>query len=193
MNQELGALEDQWATTVVDPLLNLVAQLHISENVGVMNVSVYLPLTQGVQRLTEGYRSRCALQPDDFRMKRPNGEPLEIEEESIKTNSNNDEGPTISRMIDRQMGLSLASKDLDRVNAAFHNMMDGEHSVNQTLGPFRTTPAFLDLELKKTESNINPEIQLAVWNAGLYLKRKYHGWDTSMPMPSIVVKGHNWE
>ena len=130
-------------------------------------------------------------------MRRPDGLLLDPDDtpgdkdgdKSVKSTSN-DEAPTISRMIDREMGLLLSTKDIKRINNAFKKPKDNEGSINQTLGSFRTIPAFVDLELKKKASNRIPEDQLDVWNAGLYLKRKHHKWDTSIPHPAIVVKGH---
>ncbi|KAL8957920.1 MAG: hypothetical protein Q9193_004920 [Seirophora villosa] len=70
--------------------------------------------------------------------------------------------------------------------------MDYERSLNQSMSYIRHTPLFLDFELKKTNQARDPQVQLAIWQVAGYLKKKHHGWDTAIPIPGIVVNGHQW-
>lgn len=100
---------------------------------------------------------------------------------------------TVARMVDKSIGLRLDKEDKKIIDHAFHHMADKDHSVNQTLTYIQAIPLVFDIELKKTLSDRDPEVQLAIWKAAYYSKLLYHGWDTSLPMPCIVVNGHNWD
>lgn len=50
----------------------------------------------------------------------------------------------------------------------------------------------MDFELKKTYSDRDPKVQLAIWKAGGLKKMRYHNWDMSMPMPGVTVDGSEW-
>ena len=96
-------------------------------------------------------------------------------------------------MIDWCLGLKLDSADQRTISAAFATMDKFEQSLNQSLGYIRMEPLFLDIEIKKVLSDIDPEVQIAIWASASFLKRRHHHWDTSMPMPAVVVNGHNWD
>lgn len=136
----------------------------------------------------------CPIEPVEMRMMRPNGRPLDNGTSSTgaQTIITEDVDVTTSRMVDMALGLELDYEASSIVSRAFETMRDNEHSLNQSLAYIRDTPLFLDFELKKTISNRDPEVQLGIWTAALQLKRLHHGWNTSMPMPGIVVNGHDW-
>ena len=139
-------------------------------------------------------RETCSIEPSNFHMVRPNGVPLPDEARSTGSKTATDDGDvTTTRMVDLALGLNLDDRESEIVAETFRSMMDNEHSLNQSLAYIRDTPLFLDLELKKAVSNRDPDVQLAIWQAALYAKRLYHGWDTSMPMPGIVVSGYDWQ
>lgn len=100
---------------------------------------------------------------------------------------------TIGRMVDWCLALNLDDEDEDLVDEAFASMKGGEQSLNQTLSYIHKCPLFLDIEIKKTQSNRDPEVQLAIWASSALLKRQHHGWDTSMPMPAIAINGNSWD
>ena len=96
-------------------------------------------------------------------------------------------------MIDLGIGLVLSFDEQRTVQRYFRSVLDGEKSLNQTLSYPVSIPLFLDLELKKTNSERQPEVQLGVWQAAGFLKRQYEGWnEESMPMPGICINGHVW-
>ena len=150
----------------------------------------------GAYKLTWA-RETCSIEPVQLRMARPNGSPFDDGTRTTTskgiTNATDDEDVTTSRMIDLALGLDLNDTDADAVTNAFKGMRDNEHSLNQSMAYIRNTPLFLDIELKKVVSNRDPDVQLAIWQAASYSKKLYHGWDTSMPMPGIVVNGHDWQ
>ena len=100
---------------------------------------------------------------------------------------------TTSRMVDLSIGLDLDEDDERTVDFAFNKMPDNDQSLNQSLSYIKDTPLFVDIELKKTYSNRDPRVQLAIWKAGAFEKMQYHGWDTSLPMPGITVSGSEWD
>lgn len=126
----------------------------------------------------------------------PDGAYLECDAETVSTGAST-AGETIqsmAKMVDWSIGLHLAEDDMDTVNSAFRQVRHNEASLNQSLSFIRCCPLFLDIEIKKTQSNVNPEVQLAIWAAAALQKRHLHGWDTdtAMPMPAIAVNGHIW-
>ncbi len=97
-------------------------------------------------------------------------------------------------MIDMQYGLLVHQDDLTALRTGYRNLPPEFKSINQTLVEYtKEVPAFVDFELKRKGSDVDPKFQLAVWGAGLYLKRKHHGWDVSMPIVGIAIEGHTWE
>lgn len=100
---------------------------------------------------------------------------------------------TTTRMVDYSLGLFLEEEICDVISKAFKNMGDYEQSLNQSMSYILHTPLLLDLELKKTNQARDPQVQLAIWLAAAYMKRKHHEWDTSFPMPGLVVNGHDWK
>ncbi|KAL9027271.1 MAG: hypothetical protein Q9196_004182, partial [Gyalolechia fulgens] len=178
-NHQEGAHEGQWRSTVVMPLINEV--LRWPQGLGVRLLSV----------------ENCTIEPSDIRMLRP-GERWPTDESS-KGKGKETEAETswkdlwTVRMVDCSLGLFLDEPIYSLISKAFRNINDYEQSLNQSMSYIRHTPLLLDLELKKTNQARDPQLQLAIWLAAAYLKRKHHGWDTSLPMPGIVVNGHEWK
>lgn len=125
-------------------------------------------------------------------MERPDGYLLEIE--TIRSRDSTTEVPlTTSRMVDLSIGLDLDKEDEKLVHRAFSKMPDNLQSLNQSLSYIKETPLLVDIELKRTNSDRDPRVQLAVWKAGGFKKLQYHRWDTSIPMPGITVNGSEWD
>ncbi len=125
-------------------------------------------------------------------MKRPNSkDAVDNEAQSITGSAAQNDASTTSRMIDLQLGLLLDDRDIKTLTCAFANMKDNDQTVNQSNSFIKTVPAIVDFELKKTVTNRMPEVQLAIWQAGLYSKRKRHNWDTSMPIPGITINAYD--
>ncbi|KAL8904219.1 MAG: hypothetical protein Q9207_003407 [Kuettlingeria erythrocarpa] len=177
-NHREGAHEGQWRTTVVTPLINEV--LRWPQGLGVRLLSV----------------ENCAIEPSDIRMLRP-GECSPADESSKGKGKETEADKTWKdlstvRMVDCSLGLFLDEPVCDLISKAFRNINDYEQSLNQSMSYIRHTPLLLDFELKKTNQARDPQVQLAIWLAAAYLKRKHHGWNTSIPMPGLVVNGHEW-
>lgn len=94
-------------------------------------------------------------------------------------------------MIDYAFGLELSWSDEDTIHHAFKNLPDNAKSLNQALSYQDTVPMFLDIELKKQYTDRAPEVQLAIWQAAGFKKRRMHKW-ADMPMPGITINGHEW-
>ena len=76
---------------------------------------------------------------------------------------------------------------------AWRNLPSHESSLNQCLSYIRRYLLIVDFDIKDSVSNREQLVPLAVWESGALLKKRYHGWDTSMPMVGIKVDGHRWE
>ena len=152
----------------------------------------------------------CTIEPSDLKMQRvvPGLSVLEdkvnkSKSDTTKTKSKGQSAKsstkdaatqmiTISKMVDYSAGLILDEDVIEVLNQAYKQYAENERSLNQTLGPMRDFPIFLDIEVKKESRSENPEIQLAIWAAGAFQKKRYHNWDTSFPMPGISVRGPEW-
>ncbi|KAL8896778.1 MAG: hypothetical protein Q9207_007541 [Kuettlingeria erythrocarpa] len=147
---------------------------------------------------------RCSINPVELHTVMPNGKPLLITEsgsmksgsskagKSIADDSQAEEDPTVSKMIDWCIGLQLGWEDDSIINRAFSTVRPNMRSLNQSLSFIDMVPLIVDIELKKTNPGRDPELQLAIWKCAALKKNREMGWDTSMPMPGIVVEGHNW-
>ncbi len=117
---------------------------------------------------------------------------LEAHTASART-AQTEAGETIGRMIDWCLGLEIDKDDKDLILQARQNQSDFEFSINQCNSYISSYLLLVDFEIKKTVSSRDPLVQLAIWEAGGLLKKRHHGWDTSMPMPGITIDGHHWE
>lgn len=131
----------------------------------------------------------------EFRPTIPNGAPLALEGDSeiVSSTSAAQESRSLARMVDWCLGLRLGYDDGQLVTSAFRKIRLNETSLNQTVAFIKQCPLFLDIEIKKTQTNRNPEVQLAIWASGALRKKQHHGWDTNLPMPAIAVNGHSWD
>jgi hypothetical protein len=97
----------------------------------------------------------------------------------------------LNRQIDLIMGLGLSSSDLQKLEAGYYRA--SVLGINQTGDAFpRFTPIFLNVEVKRPQSSIDPLVQLAVWVAAEFKKRAIERWDRSMPVMAVTIDGHIW-
>ena len=99
----------------------------------------------------------------------------------------------MGRMVDWCLGMNVDHDDLKKIRQAFAKVPDNAASLNQSVSWIRINPLILDIEIKKVIQPRDPQVQLAVWASSALLKKKLMGWDTSMPMPAIVVNGNVWD
>lgn len=96
-------------------------------------------------------------------------------------------------MVDYGFGLRLSSPTRYLITDALSQLEDSKWSLNQSLSYHNRVPLVADIEIKKSNTDREPEVQLGVWQAAGYKKRKLHGWSTSsIPMPGICINGHDW-
>lgn len=98
---------------------------------------------------------------------------------------------TMTKMVDWALTLELDPEDEDIVNRAFNTLSPNECSLNQCLSYIRKSAIFTNLEIKK-QAGSDPELQLALWESAALKKKRWHGWDMSLPLPGIYVEGHVW-
>ncbi|KAL9123577.1 MAG: hypothetical protein Q9217_007003 [Psora testacea] len=198
-NYRMNVHERQWSLTTISPILNAMVQLRSSKTLRLLNLWVLslilLSKPNMLSVLIVGvYRESCSIRPTELCPKRQGDfriEP-ELQSNAATTTATTTLDTTTSRMIDFAFGLKLSPTDEQTVTGAFKCLDDSERSLNQTLSYPITVPLFLDLELKKTNSDRTPEVQLGVWQAAGLRKRALHKWDTRLPMPGICINGHDW-
>lgn len=136
----------------------------------------------------------CKIEPKEVQMQVPSAM-IKNESASTQTSADSATAPptTTTRMIDWALGLTLSTSDERILNKAFKMMPPYSQSLNQTLSWASDVPLFVDIELKKTHSQRDPRVQLAIWAAAGFSKRHFHGWDETVAMPGITVSGHEWE
>ncbi|KAL8992390.1 MAG: hypothetical protein Q9188_007598, partial [Gyalolechia gomerana] len=179
--------EGQWGA-IAHSLLEELALWPVGETVTILNTE------------------RCSINPVELHTVMPNGKPLlDTESGSMKSGSSKagksiaedpqaeeEEDPTVSKMVDWCLGLQLGWEDETIINRAFSTVRPNMRSLNQSLSFIDMVPLFVDIEIKKTNPGRDPEVQLAIWKCAALKKMREMAWDTSMPMPGIVIEGHNW-
>lgn len=113
--------------------------------------------------------------------------------QAVKDDNQSTEDKAISKMVDWCVGLKLSPVQDREVGEAFGCIGYNERSLNQSLSFIKKMPLFLDIEVKKRQPGRDPELNLAIWASGALKKKLHHHWDTSMPMPAIVIEGHHWK
>ncbi|KAL8840302.1 MAG: hypothetical protein Q9170_001386 [Blastenia crenularia] len=137
----------------------------------------------------------CTVDIEGLRTKLNSGQILSYKTESVaaRTDDGSDEpNQSVSKMVDWTLAIDLDDEDEDIIDRAFNKMNSGECSLNQSSSYIRKSALFTDFELKKPYAGGDPGVQLALWESGALLKRRWHNWDTSIPMPGVFVDGHVW-
>lgn len=116
-----------------------------------------------------------------------------VDETNSTTSTSANNSVTTTRMVDICLALNLEDTAREVVTRSWATWPDNLRSLNQTVSYIRIRPLFLDIEIKQLNQDREPLVQLGIWMAGLYQKRKLHGWDQSAPMPGLVVNGDRWD
>lgn len=100
----------------------------------------------------------------------------------------------VARMVDWSFGFKVPREEAHAIKCGMRKVHVAERlmSFNQTTSWSRDFFLLFDIEVKKTNQPDSPEVQLAVWISGALLKKRVMKWNTSMPMPGIVVEGGLW-
>ncbi|KAL8953319.1 MAG: hypothetical protein Q9222_000813 [Ikaeria aurantiellina] len=175
-NHKRGAHERQWGATV-DLLLEEFTLWPREVEMKALNVE------------------NCTVDIEALRTKINSGQILSYKAESVAPRS--DDGSdvpsqSVSKMVDWTLALDPDNEDEDIIDTAFNTMNCGECSLNQSSSYIRKSALFTDFELKKPHPGSDPGVQLALWESGALLKKRWHGWDTSLPMPGVFVDGYVW-
>ncbi|KAI4280052.1 MAG: hypothetical protein L6R38_004754 [Xanthoria sp. 2 TBL-2021] len=133
----------------------------------------------------------CTVEPGILRPKLPNGESF-LQDDSEGGKSEDTTAQVFSKIVDYSMALNLSWDEEELINEVYNTLRPGERSLNQSLSYICSCPLFADIDLKKEQASRDPEVQLALWKTAASLKRRHHGWDSSLPMPGITVNGHIW-
>ncbi|KAF4620124.1 hypothetical protein G7Y89_g14698 [Cudoniella acicularis] len=108
--------------------------------------------------------------------------------------------PYEEKRVDYCIFLEPTKEEAQSIKSRLKKLPDGEvWSINQTAAFYlREKPLLSSIELKKSRSNHDPLLQLAIWNSALFQKLEdllnIAGSSNSMlPVPSVTVSGHNWQ
>jgi len=142
-------------------------------------------------------REKCSIEPEEMRPVLPNGNTMGATmsegQPSCSAKTTTEDGETVGKMVDCSLTILMSAEEENIVDDGFANMRPNERTLNQSLGCIKNSPLFLNIELKKTQSNRDPEVQLAIWALAGLRKMLHHGWPTHMPMPAIALNGHQWD
>ena len=65
-------------------------------------------------------------------------------------------------------------------------------SINQTSTFVNFVPMFLNIEVKRKNSDIDPLIQLGAWISAEFEKRRIEHYSLDMPVLAIEIQGDQW-
>ncbi|KAG8526430.1 uncharacterized protein KY384_000023 [Bacidia gigantensis] len=155
------------------------------------------------ERFVEGVEvlniENCSIEPVEMRPIRPNGQiftDYDVEGQSLVTKSSvdtNGELKSMGKMIDWMLGLVLKSDEHALLQRAYRNLRDHKaRAISQSLSYIKDCPAICDIEIKKEQDPRDPLVQSAIWASAALKKKKSFEWDTTLPMPAILIDGHEW-
>ena len=90
------------------------------------------------------------------------------------------------------MGLYLSEEDTTTLERGVYQMEGAIDSINQTSSFVNFTPMFLNIEVKRKNSNTDPLIQLGAWISAEFEKRRIEGYSLDMPVLAIEIEGNQW-
>lgn len=128
----------------------------------------------------------------------PNGQPLGalLTEGApfLQTRTTTEDSETVGKMVDFGLTIPLSIKDQDTMSAGFTTLRHYEQSVDQSVSFVSYCPLFLNIELQKTQSDRDPQVQLAIWalaglkkNATPWMAHKYAYASHFYPWTSVVL------
>ncbi|KAH8724908.1 hypothetical protein GQ44DRAFT_564587, partial [Phaeosphaeriaceae sp. PMI808] len=161
--RKCAAPESQWIAKVIQPMLNLLEQLH-------MFASPSKPLAN----------DRLGV----FDVRTVEISPPDLVPQAVKSGLFKD----LDKKIDLALGLHLHRKTLPDL----HNANTKTKSINQTTTFVNYTALFLNIEVKRSYAGSDPVVQLAAWAAADFLKRELEGWAMDMPVLALDIEGDWW-
>jgi hypothetical protein len=96
---------------------------------------------------------------------------------------------TLNKKVDYAFGLELSDEDRRLLEGMTYIVEDSTPSINQTATFTNLSPLFLNVEVKRQVTNVDPTIQLAVWIGAEFKERQLEGYDRDMPVVAISVGG----
>lgn len=97
----------------------------------------------------------------------------------------------LNKRIDCAVGLRLSYAEKYTLGRG-HFQAFSKPSINQTSTFVNLTPMFINIAVKRSDSNQDPLIQLAAWVAAEFEKRKIEGYSLDMLVLAIEVVEQNW-
>lgn len=98
----------------------------------------------------------------------------------------------LDKRIDAAIGLDLSSTKHAILAGGVYS--EGSlPSINQTASFVNFTPMFVNIEVKRQNTDRDPLIQLGAWIAAEFTKRKREGYGLDMPVLAIEIEGDDWK
>lgn len=99
----------------------------------------------------------------------------------------------MNKKVDYAMGLLLPRSDQRALARAPYVCQHSVPSINQTDTFANFVPMFLNIEVKRHVSDVDPMVQLGVWVAAEFRKRSIEAYDRNMPVLAIAITGDKWD
>ena len=97
---------------------------------------------------------------------------------------------SLDKRIDTALGLNLSLQKRETLVSGIY--AEGVSSINQTASFVNFVPMFLNIEVKRPNTDRDPLIQLGIWIAAEFKKRKQEGYSLDMPVLAIEIEGDVW-
>ena len=98
---------------------------------------------------------------------------------------------SLDKRIDAAFGLDLPAKKQKVLRRGVYS--SGIPSINQSACFVNFTPIFAYFAVKRPATNRDPLIQLGIWIAAEFAKRKREGYSLDMPVLAIEIDGDAWK
>jgi hypothetical protein len=98
----------------------------------------------------------------------------------------------LNKRIDCAIGLRLPTVERKVLERGRYQAFS-QPSINQTSTFVNMVPMFLNIEVKRSHSNHDPLIQLAIWVAAEFVKRTIENYSLDMPVLAIAVVEDRWD
>ena len=99
----------------------------------------------------------------------------------------------LEKRIDKAIGLQLTLDELRCLNRGSYADEKSVPSINQTSSFVNMTPMFINIEVQRPYSDIDPKIQLGAWIAAEYEKRNWEGYSLNQPVLAVTAVGDEWQ
>lgn len=98
---------------------------------------------------------------------------------------------SLKKQIDGALGIKLTDTQRDILDARTYASA-GLPCINPAENFTQLVPQFLFIETKRPHTNKDPLIQLGMWIAAEFTKRRLEGWRMDIPVLAVEIEGDVW-